>query len=213
LSAAAPVRRTRGRPRLEDVAAIESALLAVALREFIAHGYGATSMTRIVRAAGISKTTLYSRFASKEALFRAIMHGQIDQLAAAATLAAGKARPDLEAGLRAYASRALEYSFHSDMLQVNRLVYGEAHRFPELGAAAAEATQIGIGHIRDFIGRCAEADGVPCRDPHSVAEVFIFTLRGWYVNAMLTNHGVPRSEREEWVGRAVRTLVAGREHW
>ena len=36
-------RRARGRPKLEDVATIESTLLDVALKEFVKHGYGATS--------------------------------------------------------------------------------------------------------------------------------------------------------------------------
>ena len=57
-------RRPRGRPKLEDVAQIESRLLDVALQEFLAEGYGGTSLTRIVKAAGISKTTLYTRLSS-----------------------------------------------------------------------------------------------------------------------------------------------------
>ena len=69
----APRRRPRGRPRLEDVADIENELVEVALSEFLKHGYGGTSMATIVKAAGVSKTTLYSRFASKEDLFIAMM--------------------------------------------------------------------------------------------------------------------------------------------
>lgn len=208
-----PARRTRGRPKLEDVAAIESTLLSVALGEFLERGYGATSMTQIVRAAGISKTTLYSRFSSKEELFRAIMRRQIDDLAASALLDMHAGHPDLEAGLVNYADRALEYSFRGDMLGVNRLVYSESHRFPELGAAAAENTQLGIGQVAAFIRRCAAADGVACRDPDSVAEAFIFMLRGWYVNAMLTNRRVTSATCRDWVRRAVRALIAGRQGW
>src|SRR3546814_5695128 len=48
--------------------------------EFCTHGYGATSLNQIVRAAGVSKTTLYARFASKNELFRAIMHEQIERI-------------------------------------------------------------------------------------------------------------------------------------
>jgi AcrR family transcriptional regulator len=205
--------RSRGRPKLEDVAAIERRLLAIALKEFTAHGYGGTSMARIVKAAGVSKTTLYSRFSSKEELFRAIMHDQIDRLAASTLLRPDAGPPNLEAGLKTYASRALEFSMRGEMLEVNRLIYSEAHRFPELGAAASEATELGIAQISGFIAQCAAADGLRCRNPRAVAEAFIFLLRGWYAAVMLTNRSVSRAVREQWVEGAVNTLVSARKDW
>ena len=108
--------RARGRPKLEDVAAIENRLLDVALAEFTAHGYGGTSMARIVKAAGVSKTTLYSRYASKEALFRAIIHHQIDRLAAPSHLRARTGLLDLEQGLTTYANSALDFSLRGCLL-------------------------------------------------------------------------------------------------
>lgn len=208
-----PPSRTRGRPKLEDVAAIENRLLAIALGEFVAHGYGGTSMARIVRAAGISKTTLYSRYASKEALFRAIIRHQIERLAAHSNLEAKTGPLDLELGLRNYANGALEFSLRGEMLEVNRLIYSESQRFPELGIAAADASEMGIAQICRFIEQCAKADGIPCRDPRSVAEVFIFMLRGWFGHIMLRNRGVSRTAREKWVSGAVGTLVSARADW
>jgi AcrR family transcriptional regulator len=205
--------RARGRPKLEDVAAIEDRLLAVALAEFTAHGYGGTSMARIVKAAGVSKTTLYSRYASKEELFRAIIRHQIARLAASTRLRSKAGSPDLETGLKSYAKSALEFSLRGEMLEVNRLIYSEAHRFPELGVAASEATELGIGQITDFIRQCAEADGLPCKDPRSVAEAFIFLLRGRYANNLLTSRSISRAVYEKWVERAVATLVSARKDW
>lgn len=209
---AAP-RRPRGRPKLEDVAQIESRLLDVALQEFLAEGYGGTSLTRIVKAAGISKTTLYTRFSSKEELFRAALRRQIEGLAAVAALRSPKGPLDLLSGLKAYGNRTLEISLEGDLLQVNRLIYSESARFPELGLAAGERTQTGIADVSAFIRACAEADGTPCRDPEAVAEAFIFMLRGWYVDVLLTNRPVTVSQRQRWVDTAVHTLVAGRAEW
>jgi AcrR family transcriptional regulator len=206
-------RRSRGRPKREDVAALEKKLLAVALREFVKHGYGGTSLTRIVKAAQVSKTTLYSRFSSKEQLFRAIIEQQIERLAATTTLQADAGRLDLARGLKSYANRALAASLQGDLLEVNRLVYSESRRFPELGAATVEMSELGIRQISEFIRQCAAADNIPCRDPVGVAEVFILMLRGWYVNAMLTNRKVAAARREAWVERAARTLLAAREDW
>jgi AcrR family transcriptional regulator len=206
-------RRLPGRPKPDDVAAIESSLLSIALQEFLAHGYGATSLTRIVNAAGASKTTLYSRFSSKEELFRAIMHQQIARLDVAAPLKPRSGRPVLEKGLKAYANHMLEISQKGEVLAVNRLIFSESNRFPELGAAAAERTELGINRISAFICECALADGIPCKDPEGVAEAFILMIRGWYVSVMLTNRKVPAAHREQWIERAVHTLLSARSDW
>jgi AcrR family transcriptional regulator len=206
-------RRARGRPKLEDVAEIDGRLLEVALSEFLKHGYGGTSMARIIKAAEISKTTLYSRFASKEDLFRAITRRQVYRLATVTPLEAQGARPNLEKGLKAYANRMLEISFQGELLEVNRLIHSEAHRFPELGAAASERTELGIQQVSGFIQTCAQADGVACQDPQGAAEAFIHMIRGWYVNIMLTNRKVPAAERERFVERAVRILLSARKDW
>jgi TetR/AcrR family transcriptional repressor of mexJK operon len=206
-------RRSAGRPKGEDVAAIEEKLLATARKEFFTHGYGASSLSKIVKAAGVSKTTLYSRYASKEQLFRAIMNEQIRRLDAATALNAGDGRPDLLKGLKDYANLSLERSLDGEILAANRLVSSEAQRFPELGAAAAERTAQGVQRIAAFIRDCAQADGLPCRDADAIAEAFILMLRGWYLNAMLMNRKVSAAERQRWVDRAVHALVSSRADW
>jgi TetR/AcrR family transcriptional regulator, mexJK operon transcriptional repressor len=205
--------RPRGRPRQEDVAALEARLFRIALGEFVRHGYGGASLGRIVRGARISKTTLYSRFESKAELFAAIMRQQIELLAAASSLREGAGAPDLERGLKAYANRSLAASLEPDHLAVNRLIYSESHRFAELGALSAQRTHAGTRKIAEFIRECAAADGLGCRDPESVAEAYILMLRGWYLSAMLNNRPVSKLERERWVERAVHALVRGRKEW
>lgn len=206
------LRRTRGRPSTESMALIEREILHVALDQFVEHGYG-VSMAQIVKAAGISKTTLYSRFASKDELFRAIIRQQIERVAETMPLGSSKAYYDLEEGLENYANRTLEISLESSFIEVNRLIYSEARRFPELGVAAAERNQVGIEQLSEFIRYRAEADGIPCKDPNTVAEVLLFLMRGWYLNAMLTNSVIPTPDREDWVRRSIRTLIASRSEW
>jgi TetR/AcrR family transcriptional repressor of mexJK operon len=206
-------RRSRGRPTREDVEGLESKLLAVALSEFVKHGYGGTSMRRIVHVAGISKTTLYSRFPSKEQLFRAIMRRQIERLSAATSRSPHPVRLKLDTVLMAYANHMLKISLRGDLIAVNRLIYGESHRFPELGSAAEERTQLGVRQVAALIRDHARADRFPCSDPEGIAEAFIHMLRGWYVNVLLTNTKVPAAQREQWVARAVHALISGRRDW
>ena len=216
LAAAQPTaraKRPRGRPKLHEVADIETGLLDIALSEFLRCGYGGTSMSNIVRLAGISKTTLYSRFPSKGELFGAIIERQIQRGSVTPLLKSNLRRGSLEEALEAYANRTLDVSLEGDLLEVNRLILSESHRFPELGAAAAERTQRGIRQVSGFISERAAVDGIPCRNPDAVAQVLIFMLRGWYVEVMLTGREVSTSEREGWVRRTVHALVSGRSDW
>lgn len=205
-------RRTRGRPSTESVALIEREILQIALTQFVEHGYG-VSMAQIVKAAGISKTTLYSRFASKEHLFQAIIRQQIERVAETVPLGPPKAYYTLERGLENYANRTLEVSLERSFIEVNRLIYSEARRFPELAVAAAERNRLGIEQLSEFIRYRAEADSIPCKDPNTVAEVVIVLMRGWYLNAMLTNSEISVAHREDWVQRSVRTLIMSRSDW
>ncbi|MCU0729336.1 MAG: TetR/AcrR family transcriptional regulator [Sphingopyxis sp.] len=62
----APMPRAAGRPLDEGKRA---AIVAAARDCFFEHGYSATSIEQIARRAGVSKVTVYNRFADKQALF------------------------------------------------------------------------------------------------------------------------------------------------
>jgi TetR/AcrR family transcriptional repressor of mexJK operon len=208
----AVVTRQRGRPRLEEAAEIDNALLSTALREFIEKGFDKASMRSIAAAANVHRSTLLGRFPSKESLFRAIMTQQIERMAAATSLEF-QGKPDLRRGLIDYANRALAYSLEGDYLEINRLIYASASRFPAVAAAAKRSTAVGVAQISEFINRCAEADGVACKDPQNVAECFTLLLRGWYAYAIINEKPVTAREREAWVEQMVGILVNGRSGW
>lgn len=201
--------RSSGRPRLAEAKLRDRRILAAALEEFLQRGYGGASLSRIVQAASISKTTLYSRFPTKEALFRAIINHQIERLSPGAALASDGQPLGLEEGLIKAANHMLAFSLEGDLLGVDRLIYSESHNFPELGAAAAERTERGIQRIAAFIAECVKRDGLHGIDPRGTAEAFIFMMRGWYANAMLANRTVSAAEREQWVRQAIHALLGG----
>src|ERR1700722_3011403 len=70
-------RRPRGRPKTEDLQALEARLVLAARQIFAAYGYGAASINNIAKLARVSKNTLYARFRSKADLLRAIVERQI----------------------------------------------------------------------------------------------------------------------------------------
>ncbi len=205
-------RRPRGRPKAEDVEALEARLVLVARQAFALHGYGATSINVIAKSARVSKNTLYARFSSKGAMFRAIVAQQIASVDAELP-AAGKDDESLEDRLRAYVNVALRRSLSGDMLEINRLILSESHQFPELGEAFGARFQVGVAYIAQMIEEYARRDRIPCRDAAVAAELILSAASGWYTSVMVANRVVSDRERASWVDNAVRTFMASRSVW
>jgi len=122
--AAAPVPLRREARRETFVAAARSA--------FFSRGYGASSMSAIAACVGGSKTTLWTYFPSKEALFAAVVDDLVDRIGSvlAAPLSADLTLVD---GLKAFGTAMLGIVVTPELIDLHRLVVGEAGRFPELG--------------------------------------------------------------------------------
>ena len=141
------------------------AVLDGARREFLQHGYAATSMDRVAAAAGVSKATVYGHFADKQALFHALTEAMVgerlSELFGASTQRALPAEP--AAALRELAARCLE-GRHSQpqFLDFLRLVIAESERFPELAKTfLAQLERTGVGRVTalfEAIAGAAEAE-------------------------------------------------------
>jgi AcrR family transcriptional regulator len=205
-------RRARGRPKAEDLAELEARLIRVARRKFVANGYGATSMNEVAKAARVSKGTLYARFPGKADLFRAIIDAQIQETGVGVRHVGPKLKT-LEAMLRRFALRALEDSLSVEILQLNRLIYSEAGRFPELGDAALGRSLTGVKHVSELIREYAVREGVPCRDPEAAAAMFTTLLRGFYGDTMLRSTPVTMPQIKAWTSKMLGLFLAGRASW
>lgn len=205
-------RRARGRPKAEDVAELEARLVRVAFEQFLAKGYGATSMNEVARAARVSKGTLWARFPTKADLFRAIIDDQIRQTDVRFRHPGPRPRT-LEGMLRAFTERALQDSLSEEIIQLNRLIYAEAGRFPELGAMAWRRSHIGVQQVADWIREYAVTEDTPCRDPEAAADMFTTLLRGFYGDVMLKGRVEAVGEIKAWTLRMLKVFLAGRANW
>jgi TetR/AcrR family transcriptional regulator len=127
------------------------AILDGARREFLSHGYAATSMDRIARTAAVSKATVYSHFADKEALFRALTeHLVAERLTELFGASPRQALPsDPAAALTELAARCLaRRPAPPPFLSFLRLVIGESERFPELAKTfVAQLERTGVAQV------------------------------------------------------------------
>ena len=206
-------RRPRGRPKAEDLQALEARLVLVARHAFALHGYGATSINAIAKSARVSKNTLYARFPSKAALFQAIVAGQIASVDEELPGASTEQAQSLAARLRAYMDVALRRSLSGEVLAINRLIMSESYQFPELAEAATARFQVGIQHVASIIEECAQRDGIPCRNSVEAAELFLHSLYGWYTFVVIANRVVTDKERTSRIDGVIRLFLASRPAW
>lgn len=215
MSAPAPVqsRRPRGRPSAEELADLEARLLTVGRETFYARGYGATTMSEIAKAARVSKTTLYIRFADKAALFRKIVAEQVASWDTGHNHMPMEDYPTLADTLRAYGDVVLRAGMTRDFIQMHRLMQSESGRFPELAEVADARFRRGVDYIAGYIRSFADHDAIQCDDAQGAAEMFMMTLMGWTSVAVVGNRIITTEIRREWLDRYLRAFLNGRAAW
>lgn len=109
----------------------ELVILEAASKVFMEHGFSASTTDMIQREAGVSKATLYARFASKEALFFAVIERQCGRLERA-LLEIEPVSGDLRSTLSALGRAYLDIVLSVAGLALFRVVVAEAPRFPQL---------------------------------------------------------------------------------
>lgn len=186
-------------------------LLDAAKAAFLEHGYAATSMDQVARSAQASKTTLYSRFPSKEALFAAAIQSECVKrgmrFAPQDFDALG-----VEAALREIADRFLALIWSYEALRIEQVIMGEAQRQPEIAriyydAAVAPACAVVAGYFAHAMARGL----LPQGDALFLAMQFLAGLQGGPHCALSLGLGDPpgEDERRAYVARAVGLFLAG----
>ena len=113
-------------------------ILDGARRCFLVQGFDGTSMNEIVRAAGVSKGTVYAYFPSKEKLFEALIFQDRRHQAEQAVVIGDESRP-IEQVLHDLAFRMAAMFKSPDTVAYVRLVVAVADKFPDIGRAFYEA--------------------------------------------------------------------------
>jgi TetR/AcrR family transcriptional repressor of mexJK operon len=148
---------------------------------FLRQGYQGTSMDEIAALAAVSKQTVYKNFADKERLFTDIVLGALEDVSAPflARIHALADTADLDTDLRALARGYLTSVSRPQVLQLRRLVIGEATRLTELARtyydAAPERT---LAELADCFAALAGRGLLTVPDPTLAAGHFAFLVLG-----------------------------------
>jgi AcrR family transcriptional regulator len=206
-------RRPRGRPKADDLEALEARLALVARQAFALHGYGATSINAIARSARVSKNTLYARFPSKAAILQAIIARQIATVGDELRSISWEASESLQDRLCMYINVALTNSLNREVLDINRLIMSESYQFPELAELSWSRFRRGVAHVAEIIEEFARRDRLPCKNAIRAAELLMYAVYGWYNSVVIANRKVSAAERTSWVAETVTIFLSSRAAW
>jgi len=155
----------------------EAVVLAAARELFLELGYEGTSMDLVARRARASKTTLYSRFPSKEALFAAIISAACREGGFSFTPEEFDPLP-LEAALCEIGQRFLTLVWSPEAARMEQILLAEAGRFPEVTRTyLAEGVERVRGGVAAYLAHTNRRGLTALPDPAFAAEMFLTTLK------------------------------------
>lgn len=190
------------------------AILEASTALFLVNGYRGTSMDEIAALAGVSKQTVYKHFADKESLFSEIVTSTVEEVAEPiqAEVLELHDSGDVEADLRGLARQLLGKVMQPRILQLRRLVIGEAGRFPELGRTFYEqGPGRTIAALATVFERLSDRGVLQQGDPLLAAAHFNWLVMSIPLNrAMLLGEDEPPASAElnQYADAGVRAFLA-----
>lgn len=188
------------------------AIIASARELFLARGYDGTSLDDVAAASGVSKTTVYSNFADKEALFGQVLDGATERAAEIMARMSAPLDGDGPLGdrLRAFARQLVAGVLRPDVVALRRLAVSEATRFPAL---ASRYWDRGPGStvrlLAEALRRAHDRGELAVDDPDAAAWCLAYTLTGPPQDRALLKPDLPMTDAEitTHVDHAVRAFV------
>ena len=163
------------------------AILNAAKHLFVQRGYDKSSMAAIAAEAGVSKLTLYSHFADKEALFVAAIQSKCEEQLPSLYL-----EPDIHSPIR-QALLAIGHGFYSlvnsdEAIALKRLMINQAGQNPALSQLFYEA---GPRKVQDSMMKqlqaATDAGTLKVPNPRSASEHFFSLIMGAHHYRLLSN--------------------------
>ncbi|MUM78499.1 TetR family transcriptional regulator [Pseudodesulfovibrio sp. F-1] len=114
-------------------------IISAACDEFERHGYSGTGMQAIAEAAGVSKRTLYRYYASKTAVFSAII-SHLRHSAGIERCPQYASDTPLREQLVDVVAAMLAHLNQAENIRLARIIIAETAKSPELGSVLAEVT-------------------------------------------------------------------------
>jgi TetR/AcrR family transcriptional repressor of mexJK operon len=190
------------------------AILEAARQVFLRKGYLGTSMDEIAAAASVSKQTVYKQFADKETLFYDVIDSTIVEFDNPffEAIAQLTEEDDVEQHLLEVGRQLMRLLMQPNILQLRRLVIGEAARFPDLASRVAQRGQEpAMTALAKAFDQLAAKGSLHVEDADLAAAHFSWLVLSIPLNrAMYTGNDKPFTEEEldRFVVEGIRVFIA-----
>lgn len=180
---------------------VRRAILAAARDEFEERGYQKASMREISAKAACTLSNVYNYFASKDALFLALVQPCLDDLFITLQRARQE-RPPAGEVLLAYEQRRAFFTTAIDFIDRHRgdlvllVLKSEGSSAYQMRQTAVETYETVWFHYLDYV-----RETFPERRLHPVSRFFVHNIAGFYFNILVAflREEVPREEMQEYV--------------
>jgi TetR/AcrR family transcriptional regulator, mexJK operon transcriptional repressor len=155
---------------------------------FLSNGYQGTSVDQIAASAEVSKQTVYKHFGDKHELLLAIVNNALEGTVTPflERIRALAATADIEADLTALAADYLRAVLQEPVVQLRRLVVGEANRVPELAQLYYDqAPARTLAAFVDCFSALDDRGLLHVPEPANAAEHFAFLVVGRCIDKAL----------------------------
>lgn len=190
-------------------------ILSVGRALFLSNGYQGTSVDQIAASAEVSKQTVYKHFGDKHELLLAIVTEALDSTIAPFLdrIAELADTGDPEVDLTTLAGDYLRAVLREPVVQLRRLVIGEANRVPELAALYYDqAPTRTLAAFSDCFARLHDRGLLHAPEPGLAAEHFAFLVVGRCIDQALFCGGpqvLADVDADAHVRAGVRVFLAG----
>lgn len=154
---------------------------------FLDRGFDLTTMDAIATAAGVSKRTLYARYADKTALFDAAVQQAIERWIVPPDQLRALATDDLEATLVAIARMRIAAVMSPEGLKIQRIIHAASFRFPNvLSAVFEQSNQPVVEFLADVLRHHNQAGTIRVERPYDAALIFMTMVIGGPTRSIAT---------------------------
>lgn len=145
---------------------------------FMDRGYESVSLDAVAQAAGVSKATIYARYADKDALFAAVLRHECE-----GAVSPDSFRPAPDAPVRdtliLLAKRFIDLVTGEKAMQMNRILVAETNRAPRMAELFFETAVLSL---KDRFATWLEEETLQgrlnVRDPHGAAWRYLGGVKG-----------------------------------
>jgi TetR/AcrR family transcriptional regulator, mexJK operon transcriptional repressor len=203
-------RARAGRPTREQAQARHNELLDAALDHFLDKGFEMATIEAIAQTVGMTKRTVYARYADKVALFRAAVNLAIERYSIPQERIEETDCGDIEQTLRNIARLRINHVMSPNGLKLQRIIATESYRFPDIFNAAYEhGSTPTVKFLGRYFRRETQAGRLAIAEPFRAATTFMSMVVSGPVRIIVSGNYLSEEEIDERVSFAVRLFLDG----